>query len=350
MTRRHDRFGVEHRASLRLMDDGQWRGLLPRDVVRVASGPVYHYTDPGGLLGLVQNRELWATEATGMNDLAEVRQGWEFVREWLENQERDWVGEAIEEACRDGHPLSRTDGIFMCCASTRGDDANQWRLYAGAGRGYAVELDSNSALAALAARQIAPVPDDSQGGRPRKVRIVLELGTTASVSPWLHVLYRKAEKTAALDGLAKTARQAGEELRPEYFGDEESFDMACEDLRTSLMTDVARIAQLMKSEGFVGENEVRVIVTTFFDSVPQFRPTQSGVVRYIRLTGAPKDHRAPSLVYDDELGGEKYLPVTSVRLGPLIHAQNNERTIHTLLKRNGLRMADVHTSEVPLRA
>ncbi len=72
-----------------VMNDELWRGLLP--TIMPATGSIYHYTSPSGLLGLVENHELWATEATGMNDLGEVRQGWDFIRSWVRGQPRDEV-------------------------------------------------------------------------------------------------------------------------------------------------------------------------------------------------------------------------------------------------------------------
>ncbi len=50
-------------------------------------GPVFHYTTPTGLLNILERKELWATEAAGMNDVAEVRQGWAFIRDWMTDQD-----------------------------------------------------------------------------------------------------------------------------------------------------------------------------------------------------------------------------------------------------------------------
>lgn len=330
------------------MDDERWRGLLP-DTVRAAGGPVYHYTDSGGLVGLIQNHELWATEATGMNDLAEVRQGWDFIRAWVKAQPSDLVTDVISDACGEEdddyrHPVRDEEGVFMCCASTRRDDANQWRLYGGEGRGYSVELLADEPLAAISRKPAAPT-------RPAKssaVRAWRTLGESAAVSPWLHVLYTDQEKRAALEGLATNAREAWARASGQW-KTQEARDEGSQEFRDSLLTDVAVIAQLVKSEGFSGEREVRVIVVAIFDSCSRFRATANGVVRYVPLTARPSGHPAGALVYDKSLGESKTLPVKSVWLGPLIHAQNNERTIQALLSRNRLKEAGVQASKVPLR-
>jgi hypothetical protein len=145
------------------MPTHDWRGLLPEGAVREATSQIFHYTTPAGLLGLVTGRELWATEASGMNDVSEVRQGWDFTRAWLADQDpedaliRELLRVAqIGDNTQGQHPAQTRDGIFMCCASLRGDDANQWRLYAGSARGYAVELDPRVPLTTIV-----------DGGRPR---------------------------------------------------------------------------------------------------------------------------------------------------------------------------------------
>jgi hypothetical protein len=52
--------------------------LLPA-AVRPASGSVFHYTSAQGLLGIIPSGKVWASEASSLNDLAEVRQGWETI-------------------------------------------------------------------------------------------------------------------------------------------------------------------------------------------------------------------------------------------------------------------------------
>ena len=281
-----------------------------------------------------------------MNDLAEVRQGWDFIRRWLRDQPTDPIADTMRRAAGGHHPASDVEGVFMCCASTRADDANQWRLYGGAGHGYTVGLRASAPLAAMARSDERAAKGSTASGsdRPR----FRTLATTASVSPWLHVLYLADEKNAALDGLAANARADWNAIRATRFSDPEEYDAAGQEFADTVMTDLARVAQLMKSEGFAGENEVRVIVTVMFDGCSRFRPSHGGVVRYVRLTGAPAKAAAGGVVYGNELS-DKTLPVQSVRLGPLVNAQNNRRTIEALLGRNGLKAADVRVSGLPLR-
>jgi hypothetical protein len=326
------------------MMNERWPDLLPEEIRR-ATGSVYHYTDPAGLLGLVESHELWATEATGMNDLSEVRQGWEFIRNWLSNEPVNSITDILRTACEDDHPASDVEGVFICSASTNSDDANQWRLYGGAGRGYAVEIRADDQLVAMSRANERSKKSASGAARTPRFRTA---GETVSVSPWLHVLYTEDEKRAALAGLVARAT-ADWQSQEGGFGSFEEYDEASQWLSDEVMTDLAMTAQLMKSQGFAGESEVRVIVATFFDECSRFRATPSGVVRYVRLTGAPAGHRDGVIVYEGELGKGKFVPVQSVWIGPLINAQNNQKTVNALLGRNRLPQLPVFHSRVPLR-
>src|SRR5690606_8095052 len=96
-------------------------------------------TDASGLLNIVQSNELWATESHGMNDVAEIKQGWDFIWEWLERQDpKDPTVADLRSAAGSGE--DDYGYTYFCCASIAADDANQWRNYADGGRGFAIAL------------------------------------------------------------------------------------------------------------------------------------------------------------------------------------------------------------------
>lgn len=328
------------------------------DEVTAFTGPVFHYTTPSGLLNIVEKKELWATEAAGMNDVAEVRQGWEFIREWLGDQDssNDVIHDLKFVAGLDprsqayDHPARSTEGVFMCCASTRPDDANQWRLYANSARGYCVELDGRMRLSAVSdGRRPKPLPDQS-ALPPSKRRI--QIPDRVAMSPWLRVLYSPDDKERALERLVtritaerqKLIERAGAEDWPE-----DDYRVETSMMRDVHSGDLARLAQLMKSIGFEGENEVRLIAWSWWRT-PGFRATPHGVVGYIRLTQSISqlDPNDVAYVKDPEMTKAKTLPIRSVRLGPLLHVQNNRGTVEALLRASGLAGVEVIESRVPL--
>lgn len=313
------------------------RRTLPAGAVREVadSAPIYHYTDPAGLLGILCSSELWATEASGMNDLAEVHQGWDFIKSWLERQ--DPTDSAVKDMLYvaraaahgpDAHVLRSTDGIYICSATFLDNDASQWRLYAAGGRGYALELDPLQRLSAVL-HDPRPRPEDEP-----YAFYPTDLFERVSVTPWYHVYYTDEDKEMALEALLENARAQRAEVVADALSEDE-FDEQMQIFEAETLGQLAQLAQLMKSRGFSGENEVRTIVTDWWNRLRNFRATRHGIVRYAGLTQQLPDAADNQVLYDDEIQATKTLPIKSIRLGPLIHALNNRDTIRALADLHG---------------
>lgn len=313
------------------------RRTLPAGAVREVadSAPIYHYTDPAGLLGILRSHELWATEASGMNDLAEVHQGWDFIKSWLERQDptdsavKDMLSVARAAAHGpDAHVLRSTNGIYICSATFLDNDASQWRLYAAGGRGYALELDPLQRLSAVL-HDPRPRPEDEP-----YAFYPTDLFERVSVTPWYHVYYTDEDKEMALEALLENARAQRAEVVADALSEDE-FDEQMQIFEADTLGQLAQLAQLMKSRGFSGENEVRTIVTDWWSRLRNFRATRHGIVRYAGLTQQLPDAADNQVLYDDEIQATKTLPIKSIRLGPLIHALNNRDTIRALADLHG---------------
>jgi hypothetical protein len=296
--------------------------------------PVYHYTSAAGLLGTSQGHALWATEAFGLNDVAELRHGWAFIRSWLDAQDKEdgVIRDLLEWLPADDDP-DLAIGVFMCCASTLPDDASQWRLYADAARGYAIELDPAKPLGVLARMEAFP------GGKaPDSLNTFTSvIRDSVSVSPWLRVLYNDTEKNAALREFVESARQRLGKLEAasEKGSDpEEEIAYMHEDYTGQIGSGLATLAQCMKADAFSGESEVRAVATFGWgDDHSYFRSTGYGVVRYVNLVSAPGPGR-PRVVLPPTSEAPR-LPILSVRLGPAQVVQNSEGAAQALLKRYG---------------
>lgn len=326
------------------MPPDTWRGLLPESIEQWTD-PAYHYTSPGGLLGVLENQELWATEATGMNDVAEIRQGWDFIRDWLAGYRGD--DPALRDVngafgiVRQEDSWSQISTTFMCCASTERDDANQWRLYANSGSGYVIELDTTEKLAVRGVRKRTHATV-TPSGEPTWSALLRD---TVEVSPWLKVLYKDCDKRQALDGFLANSRAFRDGVLKELPDSTRSEAEA--EFQVSLVAGLEMIAQLMKSRGFAGENEVRTVVSFVnADDHISYRATDYGVVRHARLISRPVQDREESVAFLDK--EHPKLPVRSVGLGPLLSAQNNKVAIERLLLRGG-NPPEVWHSQIPLR-
>ncbi|MBD8059037.1 DUF2971 domain-containing protein [Cellulomonas sp. JH27-2] len=305
---------------------------------------VFHYTSAAGLLGILMDSELRATEAAALNDRSEIAKGWRIVHRWLESLpdvvETDDLRTSLEPSSyfRDATSPS---GTFVLCASEEGDDANQWRLYGDNGRGYAIELDSTVPLAVVSDQERRPqtVPDG-------RVVSFHTLEDASTVSPWTKVLYRKRHARTALDELREWAapRLAHAQEAP-WSPEDPSLRQGAEAFAYSdVEMGLSTIASSYKVRGFSGENEARVFVTfTLGDRHALYRPSPAGVVRYLRL--AVSDG-APAMFKGTEHGR---LPIKSVRLGPAIDRKAGRLTVESLLRRAGYENVKVAASKVRLR-
>ena len=156
------------------------------DLGPTETGIVWHYTDAGGLLGMLSNNVLWATSYSHLNDGAEIQTGIQVLDEAADELQltatQSWyVARQIRRAKED---LERAH-VFMLSASTEPDSLSQWRAYGG-GSGFAVGLDASKALDVLSAPGYATSeysPDQPDFGE-----------VFQHVSPWREVIYDDAEQ------------------------------------------------------------------------------------------------------------------------------------------------------------
>lgn len=329
---------------------------------------VYHYTSATGLTGIMNDRALWASEATSLNDLSEISAGFAFIHARLKAATPHDVGgdgellETLREYAEAGtvprvSGLRTHDPLFVLCASLQPDDAAQWRLYTGQHSGYALHVDTGYPLVAVA-----------PSGAPGAVsRTSVTWGRRTEMEPWRKVAYTDDDKTALVADLLSwaTARAAGALLGAGQVRDDPDFDDAdthasakLQDATLDAERDYRRAlllaAALMKPEGFIAEQEVRLIVTPMSaESVTQFRSTADLPVRYVRVAGRPADHGSLFAVDDrpDPKTGKpaRTLPVTGVTVGPTPYYGHIANTVADLCMSAGIASPDVRESKVPLR-
>jgi len=106
---------------------------------------LYHYTSTAGALGILQNQTFWTTAHDSTNDKGELVSANETILEvtrklgtsssglparvltlFLQNYEKEMIAKI------------RT--AYLCCFSIARDDENQWRRYAGDGKGVCLGL------------------------------------------------------------------------------------------------------------------------------------------------------------------------------------------------------------------
>lgn len=125
--------------SLRSFDPSMIFGLEPNQ-------PVYHYTDLGGLHGILSKNDLWLTHARYSNDEEEVIHGYRAAQDVLAELGPLAQGEpdraAYLTAVGDLLKKPTEDGVYICCFCLKDNLLSQWRAYGANGTGVSIRLNS----------------------------------------------------------------------------------------------------------------------------------------------------------------------------------------------------------------
>ena len=108
-------------------------------------GLLYHYTTPTGLLGILQSQNIWATEASFLNDLYEIQYGLDITNEVLTIYAQDNDSYIKKFAKQTIYYLdiinSKEEDIYITSFCETSDLLSQWKGYTNFGEGYAIGLD-----------------------------------------------------------------------------------------------------------------------------------------------------------------------------------------------------------------
>ena len=104
---------------------------------------LFHYTSQAGLLGIVKEQEIWATNIHFLNDYKEFRHAFDILCEIIR---RDLDSNTVLRDKLIGHfdtliNLSPNINVFVASFSERGDLLSQWRGYCKDGTGYSIAFD-----------------------------------------------------------------------------------------------------------------------------------------------------------------------------------------------------------------
>jgi hypothetical protein len=115
---------------------------LERFIREKPSGCLYHYTGAAGLIGIIENRKLWATDHRHLNDRKEHQIGTRLLQDELKVSRL----EKKDRSAFEDLVASTQKGYFVLSFSEQGDQLSQWRAYSAGGAGYALGFKQNNAL------------------------------------------------------------------------------------------------------------------------------------------------------------------------------------------------------------
>ncbi len=114
-------------------------------------GPLFHYTDANGLLGILREGKVWASSAYHLNDTGEYRYAFELIGNQLRNRIKFEHGPNNESY---GNILDEIEGLpkrmqaYVASFSEHGDVLSQWLSYPRSSNGYAIGVSNSHFIAA----------------------------------------------------------------------------------------------------------------------------------------------------------------------------------------------------------
>ncbi len=285
------------------------RAILNDVLSRKPDKPLYHYTTQKGLLGIIKDRQIWATHTQYLNDRREFVHAVDLVREEIKRL----LDEAPHKSAREyalanmQAAVSRSPqdiNICVCSFSEERDSLSQWRAYGGSS-GFAVGFSSQVLRAATEKLEwfLAPCIYDPATQRD-------------------------------------LARALVEEVLEENLGgplvEDEEDDIA---MGGNLLPDLHTYAPILKDESFKEEREWRIISRPVFARRLDYREGRSLIVPYYRLP----------LCKDNQ-----NLELHEVVIGPTPNAERSERSLTSFMASQkvvmqGGRVVAVRISQVPYR-
>lgn len=99
---------------------------------------LYHYTDLGGLMGILKSGRFWASSIHHQNDSQEFTYGATLLQELLPSVAE--AGGPLDRGIRVAFRQPGRYSVFVASLSELGDDLGQWRAYGANGAGVAIGL------------------------------------------------------------------------------------------------------------------------------------------------------------------------------------------------------------------
>jgi hypothetical protein len=269
---------------------------------------LYHYTNQGGLLGILESKEIWASHTQYLNDAREFQHAIDLMKEELSRMKTEaayrdkghLVGELEEALTLKG---TGTMNVCVCSFSENGDLLSQWRAYGGSS-GFSI-------------------------GFPGDFLKVIAKGHSFWLAPILYEDHdqRQFVRTLLNDVLTENVQRG----TIEHEDENEHLPVG-----GNLLAYLNRYAPIVKHKSFLEEREWRIITRPLACSNKQFgyRAGASTLVPYYRI-GLASEQERPM--------------INEIIVGPTPHPEQSCHSLRGLLIRHNMNDVAVRNSETPYR-
>jgi hypothetical protein len=287
--------------------------------------PLYHYTSQKGLLGIIHDRRIWATNVLFLNDSTELNYAIRLVQENitkrleqenLDKGESRFLEDLSEDLDNFNTPTHQSfDGIYVCSFSQNRDQLSQWRGYCPDGSGFTIAFDFESSL-----RDIVKEQDFTL----------------------VKCVYDENKQLEMIEDFLKEAL--------DYFHEHKNDWML---IAKKVWDDFLALAPILKHPKFIEENEWRLVSKPKSLDCVQFRVGKSIFVPYIeiRLT-EPQD---------DSNDKKPLSCIPEICFGPTLHPHLSRIALENMLQKERVykvvdvdgksvrRKCEVVESDIPYR-
>lgn len=268
---------------------------------------LYHYTNLGGALGIVQNHDLWLTHSRYSNDDEEMSFGHKVVsavvRQKLEEHRGDQERLAYLNRLAELVEAPVPQGVYVCCFCMKDDLLSQWRSYGANGTGVSLEFDPSGFQAMTG-------PECPHG-----------------LLRFWRVFYDHGEQQTIIANVLRL-------VWDQYEG------QPTEILARKAAAVIRFFVPTFKHGDFREEEEWRLIFTPGAASAvkPRYRTARNMLVPYYSL----HDLAGQPPVYQQ-------LPIQGLRVGPSAQKSLNVESFRMMLSQSGYGTVPVRASETPYR-
>ncbi len=279
-----------------LQDDGIDSAPLP--------DRVFHYTDAGGLIGILSSGTLWGTDFRYLNDSSELGYAFNFaeriVRQEYLGRYRSGVEAAFLASAAGDPPAIYTTSTpyYLTCFTELGNSLSQWRAYSRV-QGYALEFPGD----------ISTMAGYEPEGRQNPGLTLLRVEYDADI------------QGAYIRGLIERLLGICD---ADHLRDHPEPGTAVRSFMPFYWAQLERVSYRFKYPDFAVEREWRLVSWGEVHD-EKYRTAAIGIVPYIERTLHAKRHSA----YGNGL------PITSVRSGPTPNQREARYALERVLSRHG---------------
>ena len=287
------------------------------DAANEVRDPLYHYTDMGGLLGIVNTQDIWLTSIFHLNDPSELGYGVEMALDIMKTEAER--GPDVVKAFCDWmeHLLVKSGGemfgFFVGSFSRESDDLGQWRAYADNGRGVAI---------GLAPRLFQVHADQTNVTLAEKVLVAQVIYDRDQCLRNVGEAIRRAVDIIVLAEAEVTSQAQGREFLRE--------------LATQLAVAIFTYAVTCKHRAYKHERETRMLLVNQLDILAPIIETRTRGSTLVPFIRSPLPVRSAGAI-------------TQIMIGPAADNLSDD-AVRALLRRHGLPLDTVQQSDIPYTA